>query len=260
MTYIPIAIFCVVLGPGAFSGQAPGTPLSFEVASVKPVGEPPAAKDEYTAGYIAGMREGLAEQGILVRGQNVTLTDQSLRDLIRLAYQAKDHQLSASAWMAEAKFDIAARMPVGAGRAQAPEMLRTLLEERFHLKVHREKRTMAVYALLPARGGPKLTPTVYKNGARNGRPGRVRGFAISLDGFADLLEKAENRPVADLTGIAGLYDFDLTYTTESAAESEEPGASLATALREKFGLRLERRKMPVEILVVDQADRAPTPN
>lgn len=248
-------IVCFLLASGAALAQTPGSPLSFEVASIRPVGEPPTVKDDYTAGYNAGRRAGLASLGLRIRGQNVELTDQSLKELIRLASGLKGYQIAAPGWMEDAKFDIAARMPAGAARSQAAGMLLTLLEQRFHLTAHRETRTIAVYALVTTAGGATLTPTAYKNGSANARSGRVVAYASSLERFAELLSIAEKRPVVDSTGIAGLFDFDLAYS-----ESEDGGPSLATALREKLGLRLERKQMPVEVLVVDRADRVPTEN
>src|ERR1035438_6946337 len=145
-----------VLAASAAFGQTAGTPLSFEVASVKPASAPIATKDAYTEGYNAGMRSALAAQGLRVVGQRVTVTDNTLKDLIRLAYQVKDHQISGPAWIATEKYEIAAVMPAGANRSQAAEMLRTLLGQRFHLELHRETRKMAVYALVGGKGGPKL--------------------------------------------------------------------------------------------------------
>jgi uncharacterized protein (TIGR03435 family) len=253
------ATFAFFLASCAALGQTPGAPLSFEVASIRPVGEPPTTKDEYSAGFNAGMRAALSAQGLRIRGQNASLIDQSLRDLIRIAYGVKDYQISAPGWLAETKFDIQARMPAGASRSQASEMLRTLLGQRFHLRLHRETRKMTVYALVRIKDAPALAPSAYKSGSSSARPGRLQAYALTMGGFADLLAKAEGRPVVDFTGVAGLYDFDLTYTLETDA-TDQAGPSLATALREKLGLRLERRQAPVEVLVVDQADKVPTEN
>src|ERR1035441_2815317 len=87
-----IVALCVVLASCAALGQTGGTPLSFEVASVKPASAPIATKDDYTEGYNAGMRAALAAQGLRIVGQRVTVTDNSLKDLIRLAYQVKEYQ------------------------------------------------------------------------------------------------------------------------------------------------------------------------
>src|ERR1022692_5306411 len=112
---IPVALACAAFG------QTAGTPLSFEVASVKPASAPIATKDAYTEGYNAGMRAALAAQGLRIVGQRVTVTDNSVKDLIRLAYQVKEYQISATAWMAMEKYEIAATMPEGAKRRQRPE-------------------------------------------------------------------------------------------------------------------------------------------
>jgi uncharacterized protein (TIGR03435 family) len=261
-----IAPISVVLALGAAFGQTAGTPLSFEVASVKPASAPIATKDAYTEGYNAGMRAALAAQGLRIVGQRVTVTDNSLKDLIRLAYQVKDHQISGPAWMATEKYEIAATMPAGASRGQVPEMLQTLLAERFHLKLHREMRKMAVYALVAAKGGPKLTAAAGPASGRGGtgwtssNAGRVLAKAASMAAFADLLSKAAGRPVIDMTRLTGLYDFDLTYTPELSATAADAGPTLATALLEQLGLKLEKREMQVEVLVIESADKVPTEN
>ena len=256
----------VVLASCAAFAQTAGTPLSFEVASVKPASAPIATKDDYTAGYNAGMRAALAAQGLRIVGQRVTVTDNTLKDLIRLAYQVKEYQISAPAWMAMEKYEIAATMPAGAKRSQVPEMLQTLLAERFHLKLNREMRKMAVYALVPAKGGPKLTAAAAPANGRGGtgwtsfNPGRVWVKASSMAAFADVLSKAADRPVIDTTGLPGLYDIDLTYTPELSATAPDSGATLATALLEQLGLKLEKREMQVKVLVIEGADKVPTEN
>src|SRR5579872_590342 len=224
-------------------GQTTEQPLSFEVASVKPAPASIQTKDLYTEGYNAGMRAALAGRGIRVAGLRVDVTDNSLRDLIRLSYEVKDYQISAPGWMAEEKYEVAATMPVGANRGQAPEMMRTLLQQRFHLKLHRETRKMTVYALVEAKAGAKLVKSAYRAGNGMASTGRIVGMAQSLSQFADLMTKAGGHTVVDATGIAGIYDFDLTFAPDA---SEEAGPGLESALREKYGLRLEKREMPVE--------------
>jgi uncharacterized protein (TIGR03435 family) len=255
----------VVLASCAAFGQTAGTPLSFEVASVKPASAPIATKDAYTEGYNAGMRAAMAAQGPRIVGQRVTIIDNTLKDLIRLAYQVKEYQISGPAWMGTEKYEIAANMPAGANRSQVPEMLQTLLAERFHLKLHRETRKMAVYALVVGKGGLKLTAATAPASGR-GAPGwvssngRVAAKASSVAAFADLLSKAADRPVIDMTGLTGWYDFDLTYTPELSATAPDSGATLATALLEQLGLKLEKREVQVEVLVIEGADKVPTEN
>jgi len=258
MLHGSIASMSILLACGASWGQTAETPLSFEVASVKAIAEP-GAKSEFAAGYEAGMRAALADQGIRVRGQSVYVTDHSLRDLIRLAYEVKDHQINGPGWMAEQKYDLAATMPAATHRAQIPEMLRTLLAQRFQLQLHRELRPMTVYVLQAIRSGAKLTAAPARRaGMGNGRPGRVMAMSASMSRFAELLAKAEDCPVIDMTGIDGLYDFDLNY--EPNGGTAETGPGLATALSEQLGLRLEKRRMPVELLVIDHVEKIPAEN
>lgn len=118
---------------------------------------------------------------------------------------------------------------------------------------------MQVYALEAAKGGPKLVAVAAgRRGLSSSRPGRVIGTAASMSTLAELLTKAESRPVLDMTGITGLFNFDLRYTPEP--NDVDGGPPLATALTEQLGLRLERRKLPVEVLVVDGANRVPVEN
>jgi uncharacterized protein (TIGR03435 family) len=243
------------------SGQTPKEPAEFEVATVKPAAPPAPAKNAYQDGYNAGVRAALAAQGLRIRGDRVTVTDNSLRDLIRLAYEVRDHQIDAPAWMAVEKYEIAATIPAGADRRLVPGMLRRLLEQRFRLQTHRERREMTVYALEAGRDGLKLTTTpAGRRGSTSARSGRVIATSATLATFAELLTKAEGRPVVDSTGVAGLFDIDLRYTPDLGDTAGDGGPSLTAALREQLGLRLERRRLPVEVLVVERGDRIPAEN
>jgi len=243
--------------------QVPGQPLSFEVASVKPASAPIATKDEYTAGFNAGMRQALASAGMRISGQRVNITDNSLTDLIRLAWQMKEYQIAAPAWMASEKYEIVANMPPGADRGKAPEMLRTLLETRFHLQLHKEMRRLPVYALIALRTGAKLTAAAAPPNARGSsgvRDGRILAKNTSLSVFADLLAKVSDRPVVDETGLTGIYDFDLTYDPQLSAAPSDAALPTLTAALAELGLKLEKRDMQMEVLVVDRADKVPTGN
>jgi len=247
------------------SSQTPDKPLSFEVASVKLAPAPIAAKDAYTEGYNAGMRSALAAAGMRISGQRVNITDNSLKDLVRLAWQIKDYQIVAASWAATEKYEVVANMSPGADRRQAPAMLRTLLESRFHLELHRETRQLPVYALVAVKSGPKLTAATGPPNPRGGNVwtdggvGHLRAKNSAIAAFADLLTKVSDRPVIDMTGLSGIFDFDLTYAPDLSATLSDSGPTLTAALAE-LGLRLERRETPVEVLVIDHADRVPTEN
>jgi uncharacterized protein (TIGR03435 family) len=248
-----------------FATPSDDKPAAFEVASMKPAPTPIATKDEYTEGYNAGMRAALASAGMRISGQRVNITDNSLRDLIRIAWQLKDYQIVAPPWTANDRYEVIANMPAGADRTQAPAMLRTFLEVRFHLQTHKETRALPVYALVTAKGGPKLAPA---DGAPNklggdawvdSGLGHLRALKSTAAAFADILTKVSDRPVIDATGLTGVFNFDVTYSPGLSANLSDAGPTLASALAE-LGLKMEKRDAQIEVLVVDHADKAPTGN
>ena len=125
-------------------------PLAFEVASIKPAG----ALDPLA------IAQGKVSVGMKVDGAICNIGSFSLRDLVRTAYEVKDYQISGldslGAAMSAQRFNIQATLPEGATEKQVPQMLQTLLAERFNLVIHRETRDQPVYALMVAKGGPKL--------------------------------------------------------------------------------------------------------
>lgn len=256
MRLLPIA--SVLLAPLPFFGQPTRTPLSFEVASVKPASAPIATKDEYTEGYNAGMRAGLSSLGMRITGRRVNITDNTLKDLIRLAYLVKEYQISAPAWMSSEKYEVIANMPAASDRSQAPEMLKSLLDTRFHLQLHTETRQLAVYALVVAKSGPRLAAggsIVWTDSAR----GHLRAANSTLATFADKLTKLAGHPVVDETGIRGTYDFDLTFDSELNTSPGDASPMMGAALA-GVGLKLEKRTVPMNVLIVDRADKIPAEN
>jgi uncharacterized protein (TIGR03435 family) len=179
------------------------------------------------------------------------------------------------AWMETATFDIVATVPPGATREQANLMLQNLLADRFQLKVHRSTRELPVYALVVARNGPKLKASVDDPNAPRPRgtmwSGGRKRFEFNrqtMAGFAGTLQNDVDRPVIDRTGLEGTYDIRLefaeiksTLPIGAGPVAPDPQApELFTALTEQLGLRLESRRGPVEVLVVDSALRQPTEN
>lgn len=223
-----------------------------------------------------------------------------LTALIRFAYDIKsDDQLPKDpGWIASERFDVDAKVDDAAAEAmnkllpdqkflQFRLMLRSLLEERFKLKVSTQMKELPVYALVAAKGGPKLTPLNLppETAARKmptlagGSRGELKAGACSMAMFTRWLSGSYDtgdRVVIDATGLAGVYDFTLSWTPEnihaaqlsaassgqelanaSTADASKP--SLFTALQEQLGLKLESRKAPVEVLVIDHVEQ-PSPN
>src|SRR5579862_4242935 len=153
MKYLRPGVILCTAAVAVFA-QAPATPpLAFEVASIKPAGPlDPAA-----------IAQGKVHVGMKVDGAICDIGSFSLRDLIRTAYEVKDYQISGADSLGSPldaqRFNIQATLPAGATEKQVPQMLQTLLAERFKLVVHRETRDQPVYALVVAKGGPKLKPS-----------------------------------------------------------------------------------------------------
>ncbi len=190
----------------------------------------------------------------LLRMSNVTL-----RMYIRFAYGISEPQiLGGPKWIDDYRFDILARADYPATDLELLSMLQTLLADRFHLVLHHESQTLPGYALTVVKGGIRATvsdPAKRPSSNTTRTSMNVTGFPMSL--FAVRLSPYLGKPVADLTGEKRTFDFNLKWSPDDAQNSDAP--SLFTALQEQVGLRLEARKVPVDVLVVDSAE-LPTEN
>jgi uncharacterized protein (TIGR03435 family) len=271
-------------------GQAAPARLEFEVASIRPAAP--------------GMPS-MMNVGLHIDGAQVRCTFLSMSDLLGMAYRLKNYQVDGPDWLKSERFDVSAKLPDGAPRAQVPEMLQTLLEGRFKLKTHRETRQLPVYALVVAKGGLKITPLADESGdavpsvdvkVSGGREGvsldlghgssfgiggnKLQAKKLTMLSLADMLARFMDRPVVDMTETKGSFDYSLELTPEDframtirsaiAAGVQLPpealrlldgasASSLHTALQ-GIGLKLEPRKAPIEVMVVDHAEKTPTEN
>jgi len=245
-------------------GQAPAIAQStFEVASVKP------SAPEGTGYFMRPLPGG----GLQVNGA-------SLKVLISFAYEVRQFQISGeSPWVDAERFDIDARTAIsGVQAAPDPkddrrkilEGLKSLLADRFQLVLHSETREQAVYKLVVNKGGTKFQESKEPRGLiRKMSSGMIKGQAVTLDSLALSLSNEVGRRVIDNTGLNGKYDFELKWeprqpsaiailagqTSEVALPANPDAPSIFTALQEQLGLRLESGKGPVEVLVIDRAER-----
>jgi uncharacterized protein (TIGR03435 family) len=274
-------------------GQQSSRP-EFEVATIRPSAPSPEATVTARA-HIDGAQ---------VRWLSLTL-----KYYMATAYRVKQYQISGPDWISSDRFDISATIPAGVSTTQMPEMLQRLMEDRFQVKMHREKKDFPVYALDIAKGGLKIQanppdPEAAKADATTPANTNVSGSAqgISIDfgrgssyTFANnrfdakkltmanvvrALELYTDRPVVDMTDLTGTYDFTLEITAEdyqamliraavTAGVTLPPGdlrlldgatlPSLFEALQ-KVGLKLDARKAPLDVLVIDEARKTPTDN
>jgi uncharacterized protein (TIGR03435 family) len=230
------------------------TPV-FDVASLKPV---------HSTGDRYSINLGTARPG------EVTLTNATLSDCLRYAYGiTNDAQIQGPDWIRnkEVRFDIVAKTSPDMPLPQLLLMLQTLLIERFHLVLHREQQVLPFLALVPGKKAPELREGIDSADApRSFIPGRIISNRLSMQVLATLLSRFMRMTVLDMTGLKGSYDVKLLWTPENLRpggevnDTDVPGPSIFTAVQEQLGLKLESRKGPVEVLVIDQADQVPVEN
>ena len=267
------AAACVV----TLHAQVPdGKPPAFEVASIK---------ENVSASDNASVR--------VQPGGRVSVSNNSLRNIIRNAYNVQNYQIIGGPdWVSSVRWDITAKAPDDAPPQQLLLMLRTLLADRFKLVIRNETREMPIYALTLARSdgqrGSQLRASSVDCAAifaaakakgeappptTNGRPtcgtrttrGSMMTTGVAMADFARNLGPFTGRPVLDRTGLTGTYDLDLTWTPEDAppgldgtaprSQPSSDGVSLYTAVQEQLGLKLDAQRGPVDVLVIDSAQR-----
>lgn len=198
-----------------------------------------------------------------VRPGGLTVDNMSLRHIVQAAYTLQDYQYSGPAWLEAERYNIEAKPETRvADGKQLLLMLQTLLAERFKLVVHRETKPVSGYALVVAPGGLKVRPAEGEGSNLNSsaRDTRLTATRVSMPQLATFLAKALAQPVVDETSVAGRFDFLLEFADPrpghtEPADSPAPLPSVFTALSEQLGLKLVARKLPVQMLVVDRAER-----
>ena len=145
-------------------------------------------------------------------------------------------------------------------------MIRNMLAERFKMEAHKDTKSLPAYALVVDKKGSKLQDTKLAEGcaaSRRNNPGNFAGTCLNLKSFAEFVSWYADLPVVDATALTGLYDITLKWEPDrrrSDAGDSMVGANMDIALQEQLGLKLERRKVPIEVVVVDRIERTPTEN
>ena len=192
------------------------------------------------------------------------MKNQTLNACIRIAYGLKADQVTGGPkWLDSDRFNIEARATTPARDPELLTMLQTLLAERFQLKIHLDSKLVSGYDLAVAKKGLKIHP-VEANGPQrmNWGKGQVLAERVSMARFADALARMLGSPVQDKTGLSGEFSFKFDWSPESqhshadGGPAELPsGRSLFTAVQEELGLALNPTKAPIEIIVVDKAEK-----
>ena len=236
----------------------------FEVASIKPA--PP---------LIPGMRSPGLPLGVRTDKAQATFGGMSLAALISYAYGVKLTQISGPDWLATQRFDIVAKLPEGGVTERVPEMMQALLADRFGLKLRRDNKEFSVYALVAAKTGMKLTPKPEDFDPK----AHGDQMAIPVLSLTLLLEQSLGVPVVDETELKGQYLFPsevirqvmMAGRTASAqqsaasassgtAEDVEPADLHFTKLLLTAGMKLEKKKARLPVLVVESMLQSPMEN
>jgi uncharacterized protein (TIGR03435 family) len=206
----------------------------------------------------------------------MTLVNMSLHLMIGTAYELPLHDqiIGLPNWADSETYDMEGKVSGERAPAfrkllpmQRNPMLQSVLADRFHMACHFETRTLPAYALVVAKGGPKLTevePVILPGGPKD--PGGVStqrniiaATAAPISLLLTVLQQRLGRAVVDRTGLSGRYTFKLNWTPDSASAPNAPdpnsGPSIFTAVHEQLGLKLEGTRAPVQVLVVDHVER-----
>ncbi len=333
-----IATLTILFFCAALFAQAPAK-LAFEVASIKP--SPPLSS------LITEIQSGKLDMGIRIDGSRLDLKFMPLAGLIAQAYKLKPNQISGPDWIQKDLYEIHAKLPEGSNKDQIPEMMQTLLAERFNLAFHRETKELPIYALIVGKDGLKIKEVVEepkapgldpaKTSTTEGKTadapqgemkmemkpegggmainmevpgsGKVRMLVepakgivrmelpkIKMDEFAEMLTQFTDRQVINRTELKGAYEVPLEIPLEELVNmakkrmpemmaaagggagapgapgasapssglagtgaSDPTGGSMSQAIQ-KLGLKLDARKEPTEVLIIDHASKEPTEN
>jgi uncharacterized protein (TIGR03435 family) len=276
--FVAVGAICLLILSGALSGQKAGASQSFDAASIKRNSTQPQIIGGRCRGVDSRPPGGNPASNVPL-GRCV-LRWMSLSQLVGLAYgDERGLRITGGpAWIDTERFSVEATSenPATTTEASLREMLRNLLADRFKLKLRTERREVTGFALVVARNGSKLVQSAY-SGGRSGTFGReagtLVGLAVGMPALAEELSFWLQRPVVDETGLTGAFDIRLRWTpgmgevplppippapgpVPNAVDKDPEPPSMAVAIQQ-LGLRLEPKKVSVDYLVIDNAERLP---
>ena len=248
-----VAAVAVPVGLGVWdapAARAQSAATTFEVATVRP------NKSGGGATLVPGLRNG-----------TLSARNASLEVLICYAYGVSGLQIVGPSWLDTEHFDLAGKAPQGVSDNQLMPLLQTLLKDRFHLAVHRETKVMPSYDMVVAKRGLKMAPPdpAHPLTPPAGYHGRLMVGTSTMPELATRLTAEAGKVVLDKTGLNGRYSFMLLNWAPGPGAAQTNGAAdtgpdFFAAIEEQLGLKLEPNNEPVEVIVVDQANRTPVEN
>jgi len=248
------------------AGKSPAVTTGFEVAEVRP--SKPGATERLTA-----------------QNGRLEIVGYTLRELITMAFNVKNDPVTGGPkWLDTDRFDVIAKSPEVKSPHAMSGMLKALIVQRFKLEIHNEDQPLPVFALVLGKRSPKLKETELpaRSECKLSPAETGRAYVCQDTTMAQLAERLPdiagayvNHPVVDLTGLNGAYDFTLTWTPRArlpgagghsgdigqpasgVVQASMPGGDLTVfeAIDEQLGLKLEERKHPMPVIVIDHVER-----
>ena len=269
----PVLFFICASALTALHAQEPPAPkYKYEVVSIRR-----ADPAEMNSGFSDGVQGGM-------KARNVTVLE-----MLGFAYSLRDYQFdSVPGWAKTERFEVSftpdrseivpgndtPRAAMEGWLIRQKERLKAVLHDRFSLALRQETKDLPIYALTVAKNGPKLAAPAQpeRNQTFNiNRSQQMIATTATMKSLADALSSLLGRPVHDETGLDGAYDFKMEWDPSSTmplngpvARPQEPSGdigrvSIFTAITEQLGLRLESKKGPVPVYVIEKVER-PTEN
>jgi uncharacterized protein (TIGR03435 family) len=215
-------------------------------------------------------------KGRILPGGRIELPGATLKELIILAYGMQEDMVSGGpGWVSRDRYEVVAKGPGNVSIDVLRQMLQSLLTERFKLSFHREERAQSAYVLTVGKRAPQYTQgdggrqqcawSILESGLhrRECHNLSMAELARALPGWGGV---GIDLPVIDQTGLKGVYDFHFEVGNGFAGDgggrgpegpvgpAADSGPTIFAAL-EQIGLKLERRKMPIEAIIIDQAEQ-----
>jgi uncharacterized protein (TIGR03435 family) len=240
-------LLCFLIAAAAYGQSA------FDVASIR-LSHP-----------VAG--EGGRRENVRFSPDSLTMRNVSLKAAVAWAWHVFEYQVQGPGWLNSDRWDVAAKAGGAVSEDQLRLMLEALLADRFKLEVHRQTKEMQAYLLSLGKSGPKFHESDTE-GEMLMQPDKermsvtVRRAPVSR--LTEMLSTILQTPVLDLTGLTGRYD--LTVNVAKYVDDLKPAngipdvVSILTGLQEELGLKMESRKVPIDLVVVDHVERIPADN
>jgi uncharacterized protein (TIGR03435 family) len=230
----------------AFCLAQPAAKPTFEVASVKPS----TATDNHSSSHSNNGR--------------ITMDNLTIKQIILAAYRIQNHQYVGPAWLENERYNIDAKAESKVEYPDLMAMLQNLLAERFQLVVHHESKSVPGYALVVTKGGLKVRPAEGEGSSMNSNNTKLTATHVNTDRIGKFVSNVLGQPVEDETGVKDSFSFVLEYADPRPGREEKSDSGVTlptifTALNEQLGLKLEPRRVSIDIVVVDHIER-PTEN